>query len=164
MSLAVTESKESADAILERCIEYRAGWLKMDYQCRDDALQHMNVVEYVDKIGMPVPNDPSQPPLANYRYYFDMNKFAELRSDPTIDATTTEEMKAMPSGADVPTFFLEQYQLKECALCQKRGIKLSLCAGCRSFVYCCSECQVTDWKAKHKFVCLKRKVWEEVKK
>lgn len=161
MSLAVTESKESADAELERVIEYRTGWLKMNYQYRGKELEDMNLVKYVDKIGFPVAVESSAPPLANYRYYFDMVKFGDLREDPDIDAKTTEEMKAMPAGSDVPKFLLEQYQLKECALCGKRDGKLSMCAGCRSFVYCCAEHQVADWKAKHKFTCLKRKIWEE---
>jgi hypothetical protein len=95
-----------------------------------------------------------------------MNKFAELKEeaekDPAVDQQTTAEMLAMPTGSDIPTWLQEEYQLKECALCGKRDVKLSLCGGCRSFTYCCSEHQVTDWKAKHKFVCLKRKLWEQV--
>lgn len=166
MSLAVMETKERADAELEKVIEYRVGWLKMDYEHRGKDLEKLNLVEYADKIGMPVPKDPSEPPLANYRYYFDMPKFAELReaagSDPSIDQQITSEMQAMPAGSDVPTWFLEHFQLKECALCSKRNVKLSLCNGCRSFVYCCSEHQVADWKAKHKFVCLKKKEWPAV--
>ena len=67
MSLAVTERKESPDALLERVIEMRPGWLKMDYQHRGPELQALNVVQYVDKIGMPSPQDPSEPPLTNYR-------------------------------------------------------------------------------------------------
>ena len=102
--------------------------------------------------------------MANYRYYFDMPKFAEIKeaaaADPAIEKSIAAEMQAMTAGSDVPTWFLEQYQLKECAFCAKRNAKLSLCNGCRSFAYCCSEHQVEDWKAKHKFVCLKRKLWE----
>jgi|UniRef100_A0A7S3F5A1 hypothetical protein len=161
MSLAVTQKKDSPDATLERVVEYRPGWLKMDYQHRGKDLLELNVVEYVDKIGMAVAKDPIQPALRNYRYYFDMNNFAEARDSLAIDAQTTAEMKAMPTGSDIPTWFLSEYQLKECAYCGKQDGKLSLCGGCRSFVYCCSEHQVTDWKAKHKFVCLKRKLWEE---
>lgn len=67
MSLAVTERKESADAVLERVIEMRPGWLKMDYQHRGPELQSLNVVQYVDKIGFPSPKDPSEAPLTNYR-------------------------------------------------------------------------------------------------
>ena len=104
--------------------------------------------------------------MANYRYYFDIPKFAELKeaaaADPAIEKNITEEMQSMTTNSDVPTWFLEQYQLKECAFCAKRDGKLSLCNGCRSFVYCCSEHQLTDWKAKHKFVCLKRKQWAAV--
>ena len=166
MSLAVTQSKETEDAELQRVIEYRVGWLKMDFEHRGKDLEKLNLVQYVDKIGMPVPVDPSEPPLVNYRYYFDMPKFAEIRAaaekDASVDQQITAEMQAMAAGCDVPTHFLEQYQLKECAHCGKRDGKLSLCNGCRSFVYCCSEHQVADWKAKHKFVCLKRKQWAAV--
>ena len=61
MSLAVMEAKESKDAELERVIEYRGGWLHMDYKYRGANLEKLNVVEYADKVGMPVPKDPSEP-------------------------------------------------------------------------------------------------------
>ena len=192
----------------------RPGWLKTAYAQRGDALTKLNVVEYVDKIGMPAAGQPSEPPMVNYRYYFDMPKFAELRTaaetDPAIEQQIAAEMQAMPAGSCTPSWFLNQYQLKECGLCGTREGKLSICNGCRSFVYCCSEhqallarfqpsCfgprigltahqhqhlhlpvlvpvpahaapphphrsahQVTDWKAKHKFVCLKRKEWPPI--
>ena len=54
MSLAVMESKESKEAELERVVEYRAGWLYMNYKHRGTDLEKLNVVEYADKIGMPV--------------------------------------------------------------------------------------------------------------
>lgn len=54
MSLAVMESKESKEAELERVVEYRAGWLYTNYKHRGTDLEKLNVVEYADKIGMPV--------------------------------------------------------------------------------------------------------------
>ena len=51
----------------------------------------------------------------------------------------------------------EEFQKKACAQCGKREGKLSLCSGCRSFVYCCSEHQREHWTSKHKFVCLASK-------
>ncbi len=71
-------------------------------------------------------------------------------------------MRNMPKGSDVATWFLENYQLKACAVCDKREGQLLLCAGCHSFAYCCSEHQVTDWKAKHKFVCLEEGVGDKL--
>ena len=193
MSLAVTQSRETPDSELGRVVEMRPGWLKIDYAQRGEDHTKLNVVEYVDKVGLPRPKEPSEPPLVNYRYYFDMNKFAELRSaaetDTAIDLQTTAEMQAMPAGSDTSSWFLKQYQLKECALCATREGKLSICNGCRSFVYCCAEHQaaarslltldshysshsshsvlrsadqMADWKAKHKFVCLKRKEWPAI--
>ena len=166
MSLAVTQCVETADSELGRVVEMRPGWLKTAYAQRGDALTKLNVVEYVDKIGMPAAGQPSEPPMVNYRYYFDMPKFAELRTaaetDPAIEQQIAAEMQAMPAGSCTPSWFLNQYQLKECGLCGTREGKLSICNGCRSFVYCCSEHQLTDWKAKHKFVCLKRKQWAAV--
>ena len=197
MSLAVTQCVETADSELGRVVEMRPGWLKTAYAQRGDALTKLNVVEYVDKIGMPKAEQPSEPPMVNYRYYFDMPKFAELRTaaetDPAVDLQITAEMQAMPAGGCTPSWFLKQYQLKECGLCATREGKLSICNGCRSFVYCCSEHQaarslltgprstdrthrpplhdasplrsahqVADWKAKHKFVCLKRKEWPAI--
>ena len=155
MTLHVVERKESTDSVLERVIEYRPGWLKMDYQYRPEDLRQLNVVEYVTNYGIPVSK--SRTALTNYRYYYDMVRFSELCADPSIDQQVAAEMRNMPKGADVATWFLENYQLKACAFCAKSEDKLWLCAGCHSFAYCCSEHQVTDWKAKHKFVCLKRK-------
>jgi hypothetical protein len=54
MSLAVMECKESKEAELERVVEYRGGWLYMDYKYRGKDLEKLNVVEYADKCGMPV--------------------------------------------------------------------------------------------------------------
>ena len=48
------ESKESKEAELERVVEYRAGWLYTNYKHRGTDLEKLNVVEYADKIGMPV--------------------------------------------------------------------------------------------------------------
>lgn len=145
MSLAVTQCVETADSELGRVVEMRPGWLKTAYAQRGDALTKLNVVEYVDKIGMPAAEQPSEPPMVNYRYYFDMPKFAELRTaaetDPAIDLQITAEMQAIPAGSCTPSWFLKQYQLKECGLCGTREGKLSICNGCRSFVYCCSEHQ-----------------------
>ena len=147
MSLAVTQCVETADSELGRVVEMRPGWLKTAYAQRGDALTKLNVVAYVDQIGMPAAEQPSEPPMVNYRYYFDMPKFAELRAaaetDPEIDLQITAEMQAMPAGACTPSWFLKQYQLKECGLCGTREGKLSICNGCRSFVYCCSEHQAT---------------------
>ena len=142
----MTQCVETADSELGRVVEMRPGWLKTAYAQRGDALTKLNVVEYVDKIGMPAAEQPSEPPMLNYRYYFDMPKFAELRTaaetDPAIDLQITAEMQAMPAGSCTPSWFLKQYQLKECGLCATREGKLSICNGCRSFVYCCSEHQV----------------------
>lgn len=163
MSLAVLEQKETPDSMLERVIEMRSGWTKMDYKFRAEKCVNMNVIEFVNEVGLPAPNNPSGQPLNNYRYYLDMVHFSDLKSaaeaDPRIDQQITEEMQAMPVGTDIPRWFLEEYQTKECAQCGKRDVKLSLCNGCRSFSYCCPEHQLADWKAKHKFVCLKRKQW-----
>ena len=145
MSLAVTQCVETADSELTRVVEMRPGWLKTAYAQRGDALAKLNVVEFVDKIGMPAAEQPSEPPMRNYRYYFDMPKFAELRTaaetDPAIDQQIAAEKQAMPAGSCTPSWFLNQYQLKECGLCGTREGKLSICNGCRSFVYCCSEHQ-----------------------
>ena len=145
MSLAVTQCAETADSELTRVVEMRPGWLKTAYAQRGDALAKLNVVEFVDKIGMPAAEQPSEPPMRNYRYYFDMPKFAELRTaaetDPAIDQQIAAEQQAMPAGSCTPSWFLNQYQLKECGLCGTREGKLSICNGCRSFVYCCSEHQ-----------------------
>ena len=145
MSLAVTQCVETADSELTRVVEMRPGWLKTAYAQRGDALAKLNVVEFVDKIGMPAAEQPSEPPMRNYRYYFDMLKFAELRTavetDPAIDQQIAAEKQAMPAGSCTPSWFLNRYQLKECGLCGTREGKLSICNGCRSFVYCCSEHQ-----------------------
>ena len=127
MSLHVVERKESTDSVLERVIEYRPGWLKMDYQYRPEDLRRLNVVEYVTNYGIPVSK--SRTALTNYRYYYDMVRFSELCADPSIDQQVAAEMRNMPKGADVATWFLENYQLKACAFCAKREGKLLLCAG-----------------------------------
>ena len=102
MSLAVTQCVETADSELTRVVEMRPGWLKTAYAQRGDALAKLNVVEFVDKIGMPAAEPPSEPPMRNYRYYFDMPKFAELRTaaetDPAIDQQIAAEKQALLVG------------------------------------------------------------------
>lgn len=48
--------------------------------------------------------------------------------------------------------FLEQ--LRTCNHCQRRGIKLSKCGGCKFVYYCNRDCQLKDWSA-HKKDCQK---------
>ena len=67
MSLAVTQSVETPDSELGRVVEMRPGWLKMEYAQRGDEWAKLNVVEFVDKIGIPRSKQPSEPPLVNYR-------------------------------------------------------------------------------------------------
>ena len=48
-------------------------------------------------------------------------------------------------------------QRKECAMCQKTGVKLRKCAGCAESVtapmYCSTECQTEHWNLGHKRKC-----------
>jgi hypothetical protein len=172
MTLAVHEVKDEPGAALERVVEYRAGWFKMDYQYRGDApaLQNLNAMEFVGAVGFPQATNPSQPELRNYRYYLDTMKFFRAAQDAAADAATAAEMRAMPAGADVATYLLEHFQLGGCAQCGARGavgaaapaakgVPLLRCTGCRSFAYCCREHQKEHWAAEHKYVCLKRKSW-----
>ena len=42
----------------------------------------------------------------------------------------------------------------ECANCKEKLKTLMSCAKCKKVRYCCRECQVADWKAGHKQLCL----------
>ena len=54
--------------------------------------------------------------------------------------------------ADIAKHGLRDCALPSCAKTEKTVKEFSLCAGCRSQVYCCLEHQALDWKA-HKKVC-----------
>jgi len=41
----------------------------------------------------------------------------------------------------------------ECSGCNKQGNDMLRCANCKKAYYCSRECQITDWKLKHKTVC-----------
>ena len=160
MSILILEEKETPDSVLEYVVEFRPGWLKSFYVNRPQDLADMNVREFFSQVGFPVAADgapePKRAAIANYRYYFDTYKYVDLMTsaDSSFDQTESEmeAMTAMDPGADIPTYLLEEYQLKECGWCAERGVKLSKCGGCRSFVYCCSAHQAADWKKKHKYV------------
>ena len=55
-------------------------------------------------------------------------------------------------SADVATHGLRDCALPSCSKTEKTVKEFSLCAGCRSHVYCCLEHQALDWKA-HKKAC-----------
>ena len=57
--------------------------------------------------------------------------------------------------ADVATHGLRDCALSSCAKTEKTVKEFSLCAGCRSQVYCCLEHQALDWKA-HKTACTEK--------
>jgi hypothetical protein len=44
---------------------------------------------------------------------------------------------------------------EKCGACNKRDCALSLCARCKMVQYCSKECQVKDWKARHKLQCVR---------
>ena len=54
--------------------------------------------------------------------------------------------------ADIEKHGLRDCALPSCAKTEKTVKEFSLCAGCRSQVYCCLEHQALDWKA-HKRAC-----------
>ena len=54
--------------------------------------------------------------------------------------------------ADIATHGLRDCALPSCAKTEKTVKEFSLCAGCRSQVYCCLEHQALDWKT-HKKAC-----------
>ena len=54
--------------------------------------------------------------------------------------------------ADIATHGLRDCALPSCSKTEKTVKESSLCAGCRSQVYCCLEHQALDWKA-HKKAC-----------
>ena len=54
--------------------------------------------------------------------------------------------------ADIAMHGLRDCALPSCAKTEKTVKEFSLCAGCRSQVYCCLEHQALDWKA-HKKAC-----------
>ena len=56
--------------------------------------------------------------------------------------------------ADIAEHGLRDCALLSCAKTEKTVKEFSLCAGCRSQVYCCLEHQALDWKA-HKKACRK---------
>ena len=57
--------------------------------------------------------------------------------------------------ADVATHGLRDCALSSCAKTEKTVKEFSLCAGCRSQVYCCLEHQALDWK-EHKTACTEK--------
>ena len=57
--------------------------------------------------------------------------------------------------ADIAKHGLRDCALPSCAKTEKTVKEFSLCAGCRSQVYCCLEHQALDWKA-HKKECKER--------
>jgi len=44
-----------------------------------------------------------------------------------------------------------------CFKTEDTATSFKVCAGCKLPKYCCKECQVSDWKRRHKFVCSKGK-------
>ena len=64
------------------------------------------------------------------------------------------EFKARQSD-DIATHGLRDCALPSCAKTERTVKEFSLCAGCRSQVYCCLEHQALDWKA-HKKACRER--------
>ena len=50
------------------------------------------------------------------------------------------------------------HSLERCSVCQRGGIKLSQCSGCRKGAeYCSKQCQISAWKTIHKYVCTSSK-------
>ena len=62
-----------------------------------------------------------------------------------------EEFRAR-QRTDIATHGLRDCALPSCSKTEKTVKEFSLCAGCRSQVYCCLEHQALDWKA-HKKAC-----------
>ena len=62
-----------------------------------------------------------------------------------------EEFRAR-RRADIAKHGLRDCALPSCAKTERTVKEFSLCAGCRSQVYCCLEHQALDWKA-HKKAC-----------
>lgn len=155
------DDKESPNARIERVVKLRPGWVEYDYRYRGEELRYLNRMEYVGscKLVSTLPN--ADPPLKNYRYYMDFVEYADInrRHDAAFEQATLAEIQEMPPTADPHQWFLEHFQLKECAQCGTKDGDLSTCSGCRSFVYCCKEHQTAHWKSEHKYVCLKRKDW-----
>lgn len=69
-----------------------------------------------------------------------------ITSDPILQQPRPEDGRPIVGG-----------ELLECANCGaaelKSGGKMMQCSGCKSFFYCCKECQVAHWKAGHKHHC-----------
>jgi len=65
------------------------------------------------------------------------------------------------SGSKEPRPMLEKYLKSEPFCCNKCGAiptsvsPINLCVRCKRVAYCSRECQVADWKGKHKFECQK---------
>ena len=56
-------------------------------------------------------------------------------------------------------FVMAQFpELRACACCGNQDQKLSACGGCHGVLYCCRNCQTTDWKNGHKHKCATRKI------
>ena len=64
---------------------------------------------------------------------------------------TLAELDAL-QRADIATYGLRDCALPSCSKTEKTVKEFSLCAGCRSQVYCCLEHQALDWTA-HKKAC-----------
>ena len=46
-----------------------------------------------------------------------------------------------------------ELRLDMCYFCKKKDTKLQLCSKCRFITYCSKECQIEDWKERHKHEC-----------
>ena len=147
---------------LEWCLKMPPGWLAVTYEARK--VKEQSFQEFFKDNPLPEPENPTEHPPRNYRYYLDGENLMEMQSNPDgLRERAKAEMSGCPPGVSLVRWLLTEHQHKACANCGKTekqvSDKLMKCTGCRSFMYCGKECQRTHWKKEHKHVCLRRKRW-----
>ena len=68
------------------------------------------------------------------------------------------------SGGDDALFALAA-NVSHCDACGTMGVglpKMLTCGGCKSFRYCCRNCQKKDWRNSHRLICTKENIRREL--
>ena len=63
---------------------------------------------------------------------------------------TTQDPSSTSSSA-IPCS--RELRMDMCFSCKKKDTKLQLCSNCKFITYCSKECQIEDWKERHKHEC-----------
>mgnify|MGYP004187065317 CR=1 FL=1 len=108
---------------LEWCLKMPPGWLAVTYEARK--VKEQSFQEFFKDNQLPEPENPTEHPPRNYRYYLDGENLMEMQSNPDgLRERAKAEMKACPPGVSLVRWLLTEHQHKACANCGKteRGV------------------------------------------